>query len=158
MLLSGDIEGDAAETVATNSKVGDRLKSDVYQISHHGACVKANKCSWLEAIKPHEAFVSHGYNAFKYGHPRSVAILRLLNFGTVTTGNLRDPPHPFMCGKEDQLKEGDICHRIFSTYPRKDEICAVHEVYHRKTSSFNTSKQHILLSSLELSTPLGLGK
>lgn len=117
ILLSGDIEGDAAETVAQDSKVRKQLKSNVYQISHHGACDKANKCSWLKAIQPQEAFISHVYNSkgkYGFGHPRCVAISRLLSLGTIATGNLI---HPFMCGKKGKLIDGDTCHH--------NKICAV---------------------------------
>lgn len=124
VLLSGDIEGNAAETVA--SQVRDQLKSHVYQVSHHGACREANKYSWLKEIIPDEAFVSHGYNAFNWGHPCCVTILRLLSLTTIATGNpLKDLIHPFMCGKEGKVIEGETCHHIFSTYPTKDKICAV---------------------------------
>ena len=41
MLLSGDIEGSAAKTVSKSAQ--NRLKSDIYQISHHGASTYANK-------------------------------------------------------------------------------------------------------------------
>lgn len=100
MLLSGDIEGKAAEAVAKD--VPDQLKSDVYQISHHGACDKANKCPWLEAIHLEEAFVSHAY-AGQHSHPRCVAILKLLKLKSIATGHELSPlTHPLIYVRQNK--------------------------------------------------------
>ena len=127
VLLAGDIEGDAAETVA--KVVPGRLKSDVYQISHHGACTQANKCEWLKAIQPQEAFVSHAYNG-KYDHPRCDAIENLLSLGTIQNSSALfhfTHPHPFTCSKTNpkRVSTGETCYHIFGTYPTENTICTV---------------------------------
>ena len=126
MLLSGDIEGSAAKTVAKSAQ--NRLKSDIYQISHHGASTYANKFEWLDAIQPEQAFVSHAYHS-QFGHPRCEAITNLISIGSVLTNTrFATITHPFMCGERLKNKQyvrydGKICHHIFSTYPASDRIC-----------------------------------
>ena len=125
MLLSGDIKGIAARTVANYAHYN--LKSDIYQISHHGASTGANKFDWLNAIKPKQAFVSHAYNN-QYGHPRCEAIRNLINIGSILTRTtFFSPGHLFTCGEKLNSKTfrytGNICHHIFSTSPAKDIIC-----------------------------------
>ena len=128
MLLSGDIEGSSAKTVAKVAQ--NRLKSDIYQISHHGASTLANKFEWLDAIQPKQAFVSHAYHS-QFAHPRCEAIRNLISIGSVLTSTKWfTTTHPFMCG--DRLKnkqyvryDGEICHHIFSTYPTSNSVCVI---------------------------------
>lgn len=122
MLLAGDIEGSAAKTVATTKDVGlrmpDRLRSNVFQISHHGAGRLANKFEWLHAISPEQAFVSHPFIG-QYGHPTRKAIMNLISIGSLgTSTQFLTYTHPFTCNKRAQKKyvpyTGNTCHHIFS--------------------------------------------
>ena len=123
MLLSGDVEGTAAATIAR--RVPERLQSNIFQISHHGADRMANTCQWLKAIRPDEAFVSHAFNG-THKHPRCNAIQRLISLGSLST-----QAHNtllFHCARsrrQGDLATGRICHHIFSTYPAADTVCTV---------------------------------
>ena len=123
VLLSGDIEGGAAEAVAAGAP--NSLKSDIFQISHHGASTKANKLEWLHVIQPKQAFVSHAYGSY-YGHPRCEAIRNLMSIGSVLTDVLMRT-HQFMCTERRNVRySGEICHDIFSTSPAEGMICSTH--------------------------------
>lgn len=130
VLLAGDMEGSAAKAIATTKnaalKMPDRLKSSVFQISHHGAGTEANKMEWLMAIAPQQAFVSHAHIG-QYNHPRCDAIKRLLSVGSIGTDTLFSPlTHPFYCAMSDgSLDYGKTCHDIFSTYPTRNDICVI---------------------------------
>ena len=124
MLLSGDIEGSLSKTIAEVAR--NRLKSDIYQISHHGASTLANKFEWLDAIQPKQAFVSHAYHS-QFAHPRCEAIRNLISIGSLLT---RTKFLTFMCGDRLENKnyvryDGEICHHIFSTYPTSNRVCAI---------------------------------
>ena len=127
MLLAGDMEGSAAKTVTKASH--NRLKSDIYQISHHGASTMANKFEWLDAVQPKEAFVSHAYKS-KYGHPRCEAIRNLISIGSLLTNTIYfTHTHSFTCAERRRKDkkyvnyDGEICHHIYSTSPANDVIC-----------------------------------
>ena len=123
LLLSGDIEGGAAKAVAAGAS--SSLKSDIFQMSHHGASNEANKLDWLHAIQPKQAFVSHAYDS-KYGHPRCEAIRNLMSIGSVLTDGLTGS-HRFTCTEKRNVHySGEICHDIFSTCPTEDTICSTH--------------------------------
>ena len=125
VLFTGDMEGNAATNIATTKGMPERLQSTVFQVSHHGSA-EANTLEWLQAISPQEAFVSHAFNG-KHGHPRCDAIQRLISIGSIATDTqFQTITHPFYCAKGpyDPI-EGEMCHRIFSTHPRKDLICVI---------------------------------
>ena len=144
MLLSGDIEGSAADTVARDAH--KHLKSDIYQISHHGASTQANKFEWLDAIQPEQAFVSHAYRS-QYAHPRCKAIRNLISLRSLLTRTtFSTTTHPFMCGNRLTNKNvcytGEICHHIVSTSPKEGMMCLI--VIELKTD-FTTSICYTLL-------------
>lgn len=126
VLFTGDIDGDAATSIAKG--VHEQLKSNVFQLSHHGSA-GANDGEWLGAIKPQkeqpqpmEAFVSHAYNS-KHGHPHCEVIERLIKMEFIATDT---ETHPFHCTNgAGKLHNDEMCHRIFSTHPRKDSLCVI---------------------------------
>ena len=130
VLFTGDMEGSAARIIARTQGMSNQLRSNVFQISHHGASTDANKLEWLQAINPEEAFVSHAYMG-QHGHPRCDAIQRLISIGSIVTDTQFFPnTHPFYCAKSRGRNIydphiGETCHRIFSTAPRQNTICVI---------------------------------
>ena len=122
ILLPGDIEGGAANTIATDPGVRPQLHSTVYKIAHHGASRLANSQVWLDPIKPMHAFASSGYNFGSCRHPRCETINRLNTVGTIAMA----PPHAFYCGNPRgvmPMQYEDFTESIFETSPNSNTIC-----------------------------------
>ena len=118
MLLSGDMEGAAANEIAR--VLGPQLQSTVYKMSHHGASSQANQMNWLTTIQPKYAFASSAYNHGNNRHPRCDAINRLLNLGSIANA----PGHVFYCGNSGHPTiENNFRWHIYETSPRSDEMC-----------------------------------
>ena len=65
VLLTGDIE--AAQEAALLARHGDRLRSQVLLVPHHGSRSSSTE-AWLRAVAPRTALVQAGYRN-RYGHP-----------------------------------------------------------------------------------------
>ena len=119
MLLSGDMEGQASLTIA--SQLGAQLQSVVYKMSHHGASSKANMNGWLTPIQPQFAFASSGYNYGRCNHPTCTTIGRLLNLNTITMTT----PHQFYCGNPagSPTINNSFPFNMLQTSPNDTHIC-----------------------------------
>ena len=123
MLLPGDMEGTAANTIATT--LGQQLQSVVYKIAHHGASTIANSPTWLAPIQPRSAFASSAYNFGNCRHPRCLTIQRILNSQTIIQTTLS---HDFYCGNGpgvNPTQYNDYNESIFETSPTLNSICLV---------------------------------
>ena len=108
MLFPGDMEGRAASVLAAKK---DLLKSDVYRIAHHGGSSQANRCNFINAIKPQIGVVSNPYRS-AYNHPTCEALQRVLTCGKpqscrelakkkktkLCLDSFVDPKQPVECG------------------------------------------------------------
>ena len=118
MLLSGDMEGAAANEIAR--VLGPQLRSTVYKMSHHGASSQANQMNWLTTIQPKYAFASSAYNHGNNRHPRCDAINRLLNLGSIANA----PGHAFYCGNNGYPTIiNNFRWHIYETSPRSNKMC-----------------------------------
>jgi competence protein ComEC len=92
MLFPGDLEEDVQSDLiesacASGSGPQCLLDVDIYHVAHHGSH-NGTMSELVEAMTPRVAVISMGafdrqepWSAFQYGHPRNVAIDRLLNRG-----------------------------------------------------------------------------
>lgn len=121
ILLSGDMEGDTSEIIAS-SAISAQLESVVYMMSHHGAGTMANKPEWLAPIKPRRAFASSAYNRGNCRHPRCNTIQNIRDLRTINTGV---PPHQFYCGNRGAAPTNDPAFTLdmYQTSPSFDSIC-----------------------------------
>lgn len=120
ILLPGDMEGYAAETIATNLTVTGLLQVGVYKMAHHGAINMANQPEWLAPIRPVRAFASSAYNRGNCRHPRCEAVNNLLNLNTISPA----PPHAFYCGNSNgPTNDPAFARHIYETSPTADLIC-----------------------------------
>ena len=120
MLLPGDMEGEAADTIAMT--LGSQLQSNVYKMAHHGASRLANSPTWLAPIRPTNAFASSGYNFGNCRHPRCETIGRIMALNTIVPA----PTHDFYCGNPDSLPPTQFPMFPFSMYetsPTPNMIC-----------------------------------
>lgn len=65
LLLTGDLE--AAQELALVERLGERLRSQVMLVPHHGSKTSSTP-AFLEAVAPHTAVVQAGY-LNRFGHP-----------------------------------------------------------------------------------------
>jgi competence protein ComEC len=72
VLLAGDLE--AAQERALVAALGDRLRSDVLMVPHHGSKTSSTP-QWLDAVAPATAFVQAGYRS-RFGHPADEVLAR----------------------------------------------------------------------------------
>ncbi|XP_065913469.1 uncharacterized protein [Dysidea avara] len=117
LLLSGDMEGPAATTIAM--ALTTTLKSKVYKISHHGASSIANSAQWLGPIKPEQAFASSGYAYGNCRHPTCVTINRILALNTIIAAT----SHALYCGGNPNMNYPTFQRSIFETSPTSTTIC-----------------------------------
>lgn len=73
ILFTGDIEAKAEEKLV--SKYGDKLKSDILKVAHHGAETSSSN-AFLEAVAPKIALIGVGKNN-SYGHPAESTVKNL---------------------------------------------------------------------------------
>ena len=121
-LLPGDMEGNAATTIATNPQVGPQLRSTVYKMAHHGASRLANQPNWLQPIQPSTAFASSAYNFGSCRHPRCETIRRIEALQSIATGVMA---HPFYCGNSGAppTKDNQFTQSMYDTTPCPDVLC-----------------------------------
>ena len=143
LLLSGDIEGKAMETIAVNDNVRNKLPSYYYKIAHHGAASEGLKGSpssyisqWLKAIYPTnkgELFVSHAFKN-NFNHPRCESFTTTdgTDYARVCAANINDPKHTFRCNKKNPSPQKGFTETtirnqcLFSTSPEADKLCIIH--------------------------------
>lgn len=77
ILFTGDIEAKAEDKLV--SKYGDKLKSDILKVAHHGAETSSSN-AFLEAVAPKIALIGVGKDN-SYGHPAESTIKNLKNIG-----------------------------------------------------------------------------
>ena len=143
LLLAGDMEGYVANEMAEVSESNNVnfqhfLRATHYKMSHHGASTLANQENWLKAISPVEVHLSHQYNG-RYRHPRCEALERVRSYlGTITS--IGSTGHDLDCFDENRninhLK--GIKHRIYSTAPTKDVLCAIRLTFANTDESAKT--------------------
>ena len=130
LLFTGDMEGQAAEDIATNINKAGFLKCTHYKMAHHGVSAIVNKEEWLKAIMPVEVHISHKYNG-RYHHPCCAAVNRLTDYCGIgaTVGATSILLHNFACFGENEenykVYESSITSRVFSTAPRENEACLI---------------------------------
>lgn len=115
-LITGDLERDGiAELV---KKFGPELKSDVWQVGHHGSWNATTK-PLLDAIEPKLALIAMGrveredtWSAWAYGHPRAESI-ELLE--PALTGPRRDPIHVSIGTGAKSFISHDVTAPIYAT-------------------------------------------
>ncbi len=102
VLIPGDFEDRSSTAKGGNQPTdmlinanGQALKSDIYQLAHHGAYGKANKLRLLKAVKPRYVFSSSSAPPGQYGHPRCKVYDDLMT----VMPNRNVPTHPFSCGR-----------------------------------------------------------
>ncbi len=81
MLFTGDIEEEAENVLIYKYEANDILKSTLLKVPHHGSKSSSTE-KFLKLVNPKVALIGVGENN-KFGHPNSVVLERLFNFGTV---------------------------------------------------------------------------
>jgi beta-lactamase superfamily II metal-dependent hydrolase len=75
-LLPGDIDSGIEQLLPGRSS---NLQSDILKVAHHGSKFSSSQ-AFLEIVRPDEAIISAGLNA--YGHPAPETLERLVDIGT----------------------------------------------------------------------------
>jgi competence protein ComEC len=89
ILLPGDITAKTEKLLV--AKYGDKLKSDILIIPHHGSGTSSSE-QFITAVSPKYAIVSAGYSN-SYGHPKSEILARYISnnvgiFNTIEHGTI----------------------------------------------------------------------
>ncbi len=109
LIFTGDIEIEAEENL---NYFGDRLKSDILKVPHHGSRTSSSE-AFIKAVKPDIAVISAGKNnTFKHPHKETmvrykdagVKILRTDTNGAVTI-TMRPESHRVEIYEDGKLKE-----------------------------------------------------
>ena len=74
-VFTGDISSKAEKEII---KLGDKLKSDVLKVAHHGSKTSSSDV-FLEAVSPRVAVIEVGKNS--YGHPTNEVLNRIKEIG-----------------------------------------------------------------------------
>jgi competence protein ComEC len=77
LLLAGDIE--AAQEAALVARHGERLRSQVLLVPHHGSR-SSSSAAWLREVAPQTALVQAAYRS-RYGHPAAEVVDRYRALG-----------------------------------------------------------------------------
>ena len=104
VLLAGDIE--SHEEAAMVRAWGAALRTDVLLVPHHGSRTSSTS-AWLDAVRPHTAWVQAGYRN-RYGHPapdvveryraRHIHLLETTRCGAIQWSSLE--PKTMQCERE----------------------------------------------------------
>jgi len=95
--------GDAQEQVEAElvSKYGDRLRSDILKVGHHGS-LYSSSAAFLAKVQPKMAYIEVGRNT--YGHPTTAALSRLEAAGAAIFRTDRD-------GTQEYVSNGPLPNR-----------------------------------------------
>ncbi len=115
-LITGDLERDGIAELL--KKFGPELRSDVWQVGHHGSWNATTK-PLLDAIQPKLALIAMGrveredtWSAWAYGHPRAESI-ELLE--PALTGPRREPIHVSIGTGAKSFVGHDVTAPIYAT-------------------------------------------